>query len=152
MATYPDGKVDFYLPYGNQFLPMLITSYTVEHGPMSVSIEARSAGAPMDYGVSSTRCPTCMSPEPRLHPATQAEGEVTHICPDPFHAHNGDYGVGVPRCPVDGQWCNTCRIGGGNGIGGECARLAHKPDCGVDPCAGGRCSDPEAHAEGAHDV
>lgn len=22
----------------------------------------------------------------------------------------------------------------------------------IDPCAGGRCSDPEAHAEGAHDV
>jgi hypothetical protein len=31
------------------------------------------------------KCPTCESPEPRLHPATQAEGEVTHICPDPFH-------------------------------------------------------------------
>lgn len=30
-------------------------------------------------------CPTCESPEPRLHPATQAEGEVMEICPDPFH-------------------------------------------------------------------
>lgn len=32
-----------------------------------------------------TTCPTCQAPEPRLHPATQAEGEVTHLCPDPFH-------------------------------------------------------------------
>lgn len=31
-------------------------------------------------------------------------------------------GVGVPRCPVDGQWCSTCPIGGGNGSGGTCAR------------------------------
>lgn len=30
---------------------------------------------------------------------------------------------GVPRCPADGGWCNTCRIGGGNGDGGRCARL-----------------------------
>jgi hypothetical protein len=30
--------------------------------------------------------------------------------------------VGVPRCPVDGQWCSTCRIGMGNGTGGKCAR------------------------------
>lgn len=34
-----------------------------------------------------------------------------------------DLGVGAPRCPVDGQWCSTCRIGGGNGEGGTCARL-----------------------------
>jgi hypothetical protein len=32
--------------------------------------------------------------------------------------------VGVPRCPVNGEWCSTCRIGKGNGTGGECARLA----------------------------
>lgn len=30
-------------------------------------------------------CPTCGSKDPRMHPATQAEGEVTHICPDPYH-------------------------------------------------------------------
>jgi hypothetical protein len=32
-----------------------------------------------------TRCPSCDAPEPRLHPATQAEGEVAVICPDPYH-------------------------------------------------------------------
>lgn len=31
-------------------------------------------------------CPSCDSPEPRLHPATQAEGEVTALCGDRFHA------------------------------------------------------------------
>jgi hypothetical protein len=30
-------------------------------------------------------CPTCQSPEPRLHPAVSDGGEVTGICPDPFH-------------------------------------------------------------------
>jgi len=33
-----------------------------------------------------TRCPKCKSPEPRLHPATGADGgEVAYICPDEFH-------------------------------------------------------------------
>lgn len=30
-------------------------------------------------------CPTCGSPNPAMHPSTQAEGEVTHICTDEFH-------------------------------------------------------------------
>jgi hypothetical protein len=33
----------------------------------------------------SQRCPTCQSPEPRFHPAVSDGGEVTGICPDPFH-------------------------------------------------------------------
>lgn len=33
-------------------------------------------------------CPTCSSPNPDLHPATQSEGEVLHICEDVFHASN----------------------------------------------------------------
>jgi hypothetical protein len=32
-----------------------------------------------------TQCPTCQSPEPRLHPAVSGGGEVTGICPDSFH-------------------------------------------------------------------
>lgn len=35
--------------------------------------------------------------------------------------------VGVPRCPVDGQFCSTCRIGGANGEGGRCARQIVEP-------------------------
>jgi hypothetical protein len=30
-------------------------------------------------------CPTCGSPEPRLHPAVAPDGEVTTICTDKFH-------------------------------------------------------------------
>jgi flavin-dependent thymidylate synthase len=33
----------------------------------------------------SMHCPRCGSPEPRKHPATQAEGEVTALCTDAFH-------------------------------------------------------------------
>ena len=40
------------------------------------------------------KCPTCESPSPRMHPATQAEGEVIALCPDPFHATSG-----CPNCP-----------------------------------------------------
>lgn len=32
-----------------------------------------------------TRCPTCTSREPRLHPAAGDGGEVTALCPDAFH-------------------------------------------------------------------
>jgi hypothetical protein len=35
--------------------------------------------------VQPTSCPTCQSPEPRLHPAVSGGGEVTHVCSDPFH-------------------------------------------------------------------
>jgi hypothetical protein len=30
-------------------------------------------------------CPTCNSRNPKFHPATQHEGEVSWICDDPFH-------------------------------------------------------------------
>ncbi|QGT55147.1 hypothetical protein SEA_FORZA_186 [Gordonia phage Forza] len=33
-------------------------------------------------------CPTCTSPNPKLHPAVQHEGEV-HICNDTFHNESG---------------------------------------------------------------
>jgi hypothetical protein len=38
----------------------------------------------MHYNVVAN-CPTCGSPEARLHPSTQVEGEVTDICRDSFH-------------------------------------------------------------------
>ncbi len=31
------------------------------------------------------RCPSCQSPAPGLHPAVSGGGEVTRICPDPWH-------------------------------------------------------------------
>lgn len=53
------------------------------------------------------KCPTCESPEPRLHPASQAEGEVTHVCPDPFHIRPKD------RVRLDGGETeySTCDLG-----------------------------------------
>jgi hypothetical protein len=47
--------------------------------------------------------------------------EVAQPCPVHYPLRDT---VGVPRCPVDGQWCGTCRIGKGNGVGGACARRA----------------------------
>jgi hypothetical protein len=32
-----------------------------------------------------SECPSCGSPEPRLHPALAPDGEVTRICDDKFH-------------------------------------------------------------------
>ncbi len=37
---------------------------------------------------SPVRCPACGSPEPLLHPAVSGGGEVTSLCPDPYHAVN----------------------------------------------------------------
>jgi hypothetical protein len=35
------------------------------------------------------RCPTCGSPQPSMHPAVAGGGEVTSLCPDPFHTAGG---------------------------------------------------------------
>lgn len=48
---------------------------------------------------SGLRCSTCDSPEPRLHPATQAEGEVIALCPDLFHGDPYAGGIDAPVIP-----------------------------------------------------
>jgi hypothetical protein len=45
----------------------------------------RNSDHPIELTFDETRCPTCGSPEPRLHPAAGAGGEITHFCRDPFH-------------------------------------------------------------------
>jgi hypothetical protein len=45
---------------------------------------AEKIGRPVRY-LEVPKCPSCESPDPRLHPAVQAEGEVAYICPDSFH-------------------------------------------------------------------
>jgi len=49
-------------------------------------------------------CPTCLSPQPHLHPAVQHEGEVS-ICKDPFHSKvtSQNPKVGVPIRLIGGQ-------------------------------------------------
>jgi hypothetical protein len=32
------------------------------------------------------RCPTCGSPDPSWHPATQYGGEISYLCRDPWHS------------------------------------------------------------------
>lgn len=65
-----------------------------------------------------TKCPTCGSPNPAAHPATQAEGEVTHICPDRFHSGLGgtfDHTYPErfwPKYAGQGRPQNPDRIGG----------------------------------------
>lgn len=48
--------------------------------------ESGLSGGEADGYVRPSGCPSCGSPDPRTHPATQAEGEVIAICQDPFHS------------------------------------------------------------------
>lgn len=49
--------------------------------------------------ITTMRCPSCSAPHPRLHPATQNEGEVQR-CPHPFHRRDaGDFSIGSGRWP-----------------------------------------------------
>jgi hypothetical protein len=47
------------------------------------------------------RCPRCDSPDPKLHPAVQAGGEV-QVCPDKFH---------VQAAPLMVPTVNTLKTG-----------------------------------------
>lgn len=44
---------------------------------------AQEAGSP--GGEAGFCCPSCGSPDPRWHPSAGDGGEVTRICPDPYH-------------------------------------------------------------------
>jgi hypothetical protein len=62
------------------------------------------------------KCPTCESPAPKLHPATQYQGEVTAICPDPFHTEKEDVNMakfsGIPgnmTDPINDAWKERMR-------------------------------------------
>lgn len=46
----------------------------------------------------SDKCPTCDSPDPRMHPATSSEGEVVAVCNDNFHSRRPDtHGQPAPQ-------------------------------------------------------
>jgi hypothetical protein len=70
------------------------------------------------------------------------------------------YGVPEPMLLVDGR-CAGCGHDPADHADLGCVHRAEPGPCAcertdamltIDPCAGGRCSDPAAHAEGAHDV
>ncbi len=43
-----------------------------------------------DESADLSRCPTCGSRNPKMHPATQHEGEVIALCRDPWHSPTAD--------------------------------------------------------------
>jgi len=53
---------------------------------LSSKLMEKIAKIPLENPVEiNTRCPTCDSPDPTLHPAVQNGGEVTKECEDHFH-------------------------------------------------------------------
>jgi hypothetical protein len=53
--------------------------------PAAPAPEPEAAPAP-EPQAAVISCPTCGSPDPDLHPSTGESGEVSSLCPDPFHS------------------------------------------------------------------
>lgn len=115
------------------------------------------------------KCPRCESPEPRLHPAVQLEGEV-HLCPDPWHLPHdprmkiGEAALRAPAVPPDthetiiawlqskgfvqnepeygGNWgvCWSCRSGMEHTSLEFYPLRRHANDCGFDAIIGHHAS------------
>jgi len=55
--------------------------------PVSTAVtRAADVWAAVDSKMGLSRCPTCDSHNPRLHPALQADGGEVQICPDDWHS------------------------------------------------------------------
>lgn len=61
------------------------TTTAMEHA-YQLGLDQRYAEPKPAAGPDPFRCPTCESRQPSMHPAAGDGGEVTSLCPDPFHA------------------------------------------------------------------
>lgn len=90
-------------------------------------------------------CPTCLSPQPHLHPAVQHEGEVS-ICKDPFHSQVTPQNPKV-EMPIGLVWGEHQRDGGTHTEWYAPCGCAFHPESfpHVHPCSAGH-KRPDLHA------
>ena len=85
-AMAQEGNIDLQMGSDAIAVAAVLFGWLTEHATEAQKVEiARRVGAELGFGdgdAKSLRCPTCDSPQPRLHPAVQYEGEV-EICNDP---------------------------------------------------------------------